>query len=130
MITKNKKQRITSQKKIILDYLKSNKNHPTAEMVYEEVKKKLPQISLGTVYRILNDFTDKKIIQKIPSDIAHFDGDTSSHAHFICEKCNIIFDVFNLCKDCKVLKKKKVKVGKIEKYQIYFHGKCQKCSKN
>ena len=130
MITKNKKQRITSQKKIILDYLKSNKNHPTAEMVYEEVKKKLPQISLGTVYRILNDFTDKKIIQKIPSDIAHFDGDTSSHTHFICEKCNIIFDVFNLCKDCKVLKKKKLKVGKIEKYQIYFHGKCQKCSKN
>jgi Fe2+ or Zn2+ uptake regulation protein len=129
MITKNKTERITNQKKVILDYLKSVKIHPDAEKVYFEVKKKLPRISLGTVYRILNNLSEKKEIRKIPAEISRFDGDISSHAHYICEKCHAVFDIFNICKDCRILKNKKTKVGKIENYQIYFYGICKKCSK-
>ena len=122
-------EKTTSQKKIIIDYLKNIKTHPCAEEVYFKVKKKLPQISMGTVYRILNGFAERGVVRKIPLNISRFDGDVSSHAHFVCEKCNIIFDIFGLCKDCNVLKKKKIKVGKIENYQIYFYGVCKKCSK-
>jgi len=122
-------ERFTNQKKAILDYLKSVKTHPTAEKVYFEVRKKLPQISLGTVYRILNNLSEKKEIRTIPAEISHFDADTSSHAHYICKKCNQVFDIFNACKDCSILKDKKTKVGKVENYQIYFYGTCKKCSK-
>ena len=50
---------MTSQKSFIFDYLKSVKSHPSAEVVYREVKKKLPNISQGTVYRVLNNFKAK-----------------------------------------------------------------------
>ena len=130
MIINNKKERLTNQKKLILDYLRSVKTHPTAETIYSEVKKSLPQISLGTVYRILNNFSEKRVIQKIPEETSRFDGDISSHAHFICKKCGLVSDIFNLCNNCNILNKKKLKVGKIENYQIYFYGNCKKCSKN
>src|SRR3989344_8944130 len=104
---------ITNQRKIILDYLKGVDTHPSAEIIYGEVKKKLPQISRGTVYRNLKNLKRKREIQEISAGIAHFDSDSSSHAHFICKKCNRIFDIFNICKECGVLKRKKTKVGRI-----------------
>lgn len=120
-------ERITSQKETILEYLKGVKIHPSAETVYDEVKKKLPRISRGTVYRNLKNLQKKGAIQEIPVGIAHFDADISSHAHFICLACHEIFDVFDVCKECRVLKRKKTKVGKINKYQISFYGHCKKC---
>ena len=123
-------ERLTSQKQIILDYLMGVKTHPTAEMVYSAVRKKLPRISQGTVYRILNNFVNKKKAQVISSKgISHFDGDTSYHAHFICENCDKVFDIFDICPQCDILKKKKTKVGKINHYKIYFYGNCNKCKK-
>ena len=123
-------ERLTSQKKIILDYLKSVKTHPSAEKVYLAVKKKLPRISQGTVYRILNNLKGRDKAQVIPvKGIAHFDGDTSLHAHFICQKCDKIFDIFNICSKCNILEKKRLKVGKIKDYKIYFYGICKKCKK-
>ena len=63
MIKKEKRERITSQKKLILDYLKSVKCHPSAGKVFFEVQKKLPRISRGTVYRILKNLKGKREIQ-------------------------------------------------------------------
>lgn len=123
-------ERLTSQKQIILDYLKSVKIHPTVEVVYSAVRKKLPRISQGTVYRILNNFKDKGGAQVISvKGISHFDGDTSSHAHFVCEECDKVFDVFDVCSLCDVLNKKRLKVGKINHFKINFYGICNKCKK-
>ena len=121
----NKIERLTSQKKIILDYLKADKTHPTAQGVYLAIKKKLPRISLGTVYRILEGFNGKNQVQKIFSEVSHYDGDLSLHSHFICEKCQKIFDIF----DEFNIKNKKIKVGKIKKYQVYIYGVCKNCQK-
>lgn len=123
-----KKERMTAQKSFVLDYLKGVKTHPTAEIVYEEVKKKLPNISQGTVYRVLNNFKRKGEVQTIDTkDIIHFDADISDHAHFICEKCNKVYDVIDECSKCGILRNKKTKVGKINKYKINFYGKCKQC---
>jgi len=123
----NKKERLTRQKRIILDYLKSVKTHPTAEEVYLAVKKQLPKISRGTVYRILNDLSAKLKVQKISTQVSRFDGDTSFHVHFVCKRCGLVFDIFEKME--QFLKRKKTKVGKIENYQVYFYGICKKCSK-
>lgn len=127
---KNKTERTTAQKSFIFDYLRGVKTHPTAEVVYKEVRKKLPTISQGTVYRVLNNFKDKGEIQTIETkDNVHFDADISDHAHFICEKCGKVYDIFDECSKCGILKKKKTKVGKINKYQIKFYGICTKCKR-
>ena len=128
MTTKEKKERMTAQKSFIFGYLKSVKSHPTAEMVYEEVRKKLPTISQGTVYRVLNNFKDKGEVLAIDTkDNVHFDADISDHAHFICEKCGDVFDVIDECSECGLLKNKKTKVGSINSYRINFYGICKKC---
>ncbi len=126
MIT-NKKERLTNQKRIILDYLKSTKCHPCAEEVYFFVQKKLPQISQGTVYRILNNLKEKgEILEILSGGKSRYDGDTSLHGHFFCQKCGRVFDVFE---KCKILRCKKLKVGIVKNYQIYFYGICNKCKK-
>lgn len=127
-------ERLTSQKKIIKDYLLNTKTHPSAEEVYKGVKKKLPRISRGTVYRILNGFKVAGKIQEIPTRISRYDGDTSLHVHFVCEECQRVFDVkdpfiVNFRKECPVLRRKKIKVGKINNHQSYFYGICNKCQK-
>jgi len=120
---------ITSQRKIISDYLKNVTSHPSAEEIYLEVKKKLPRISKGTVYRNLNVLKERGEIQNIFASESHYDGDISSHAHYICQKCGMIFDIFEDCRNCKILKHKRTKVGKINQYQINFYGYCKHCQK-
>jgi len=117
-------ERLTCQKQIILDYLKSVHTHPSAEAVYKEVKKKLPRISRATVYRILNNLKNKGKVQEICADVSHYDGEVSMHAHFICNNCQKIFDVPG---QCNLIKKTKTKIGKINKCQIFFYGICKKC---
>lgn len=122
------RERNTAQKSFILNYLKSVKSHPSAEVVYKEVKKKLPNISQGTVYRVLNNLKEKRQIISIDTkDVVHFDADTSDHAHFICEYCGNVHDVVDECAGCGILKDKKIKVGKINHYRINFYGICRDC---
>ena len=124
------KERMTAQKSFVFGYLKSVKTHPSAEIVYKEVRKKLPNISQGTVYRVLNNFKDKGEIQVIEAkDVTHFDADISDHAHFICESCGNVFDVISECSECGLLKNKKTKVGLIKNYTINFYGNCKNCRK-
>ncbi len=122
-------ERQTYQKKVVLELLKSTAAHPSAEQLYKQAKRKMPNISKGTVYRILNNFSQKGEIQELPSSTSRYDGDNSSHAHFICKQCGKIFDVFEGCRNCSTLKTKKIKVGNINYYQIYFYGKCKNCEK-
>ena len=127
-MNKVKQQRNTAQKTFIYNYLKGVKCHPSAEVVYKEVKKKLPSISQGTVYRVLNNFKEKGDIISIDTkDTVHFDADISDHAHFICEKCQNVYDVIDECSKCGILKNRKTKVGKINHYKINFYGICKNC---
>ena len=118
-------QRNTSQKQIIKEYLCKVKTHPSAEEVYLAVQKKLPTISKATVYRILKGFKENGLVHEIISDVSHFDGDTSVHSHFICNKCKKIFDVFDSYENFKY--KNNIEAGEVDNYQIYFYGICNKC---
>jgi Fe2+ or Zn2+ uptake regulation protein len=120
----NKQIRFTNQKMAIWEYLKSVKTHPPAEEIYNQVRKALPRITLATVYRNLKEMSQQGIIQEIPDKVLRYDGDISLHAHFICEECGKIYDVFG---KCGLIKPASSKVGKIKKHQIYFYGICKKC---
>ena len=85
----------SKQRDIILNTLKENVVHPSAEYLYNKVHEIEPSISKGTLYRNLNQLAEKGIIKKIdglePS--AHFDHNTHEHYHFICENCKKVYDI-------------------------------------
>lgn len=120
-------ERLTNQKQIILNYLQHTKSHPSAEEVFHAVKKKLPRISLGTVYRNLDSFVKKNKIEEISGETKRFDADLSHHHHFVCKKCHHIFDLNNLKTDLNHLKDKTKSVGTFDNYKIFIYGICKKC---
>lgn len=123
--------RLTSQRRIILDYLRSVYTHPTAEVIYKEVKKKLPQISFGTVYRNLNFLENHNFILSLKSadDYTHYDGNPADHCHFICMKCGQVYDL----EDKKFKRQhtycKKTSSGEICYCRTNYYGICKNCKK-
>ena len=83
------------QREVILDTLKSNVVHPTAEYLYAVLKEKEPNISLATLYRNLNQLADNGVIKKIDGleTSSHFDHNIHEHYHMICDKCRRVLDV-------------------------------------
>jgi len=91
-----KKTRNTRQRAVILDILKESHAHPTAETIYREARRVLPNISLGTVYRNLNFLRDQRAVLEIrPSEggSSRFDAADTPHAHFHCVHCNALLDI-------------------------------------
>ena len=72
-----------------------NQQHSTADSVYEEVKKEIPGVALGTVYRNLSQFTENGVIRRVFRSNApdFFDGNTAPHDHIICINCGEISDI-------------------------------------
>ncbi len=91
---KHSNLRMTRQRKVILEELCKVKTHPSADEVYEMVRKRLPRISLGTVYRNLEILSESGDIQKLEPgcSLKRFDGDTSAHCHIRCVRCDRIAD--------------------------------------
>lgn len=87
--------RFTKQRRVILEELRRTTSHPTADEVYEMVRRRLPNISLGTVYRNLEVLSESGLILKLDlSDTRrHFDGITENHYHFRCVRCGQVDDV-------------------------------------
>ena len=85
----------SKQREIILRILKENPIHPTADTLYDLVRDELPNVSLATVYRNLNQLAEIGMIRKICAldDKVHFDHNLESHYHFICIKCKKVYDV-------------------------------------
>lgn len=83
------------QRELVLRALRENIVHPTADYIHTILKKELPSISLATVYRNLNLLADCGEILKINGldGAVHFDYNTHKHYHFICTKCNKVYDV-------------------------------------
>lgn len=119
----------SKQRELILEALKENVIHPTAENLYDIMQKEHPDVSKATLYRNLNQLTEAGIIKKIDGleAPAHFDHNTFLHYHFICEKCCKVWDVsddvaFN------VVKKTEEETGfKITSHEIVFRGLCKTC---
>jgi Fe2+ or Zn2+ uptake regulation protein len=123
-----KKNRMTNQRLRILEYLKKVKTHPTAERVYKEVVKQLPNITLATVYRNLNHLAEQGEINRFEINCtSHFDGDMSFHQHCICKKCGRINDLFEPKITQDTIKKVKLNDFEPEGINILIYGICRKC---
>jgi Fur family ferric uptake transcriptional regulator/Fur family peroxide stress response transcriptional regulator len=126
-----KKMRMTKQKKIILDILQNTKCHPTADWIYQEARKILPEISLGTVYRNLRILKEQgKILElNYGSTFSRYDGNSSNHYHFVCQKCGKVFDVDMDRIDYIENEVNKKLDAVVINHRLEFYGICKDCKK-
>ncbi len=118
------------QREAIVSNLRSRKDHPTADMVYREIRNEFPQISLGTVYRNLSLLVDIGEIRKITTGTGaeHYDGDIRPHNHFICRSCGKVTDMNDFIDSDKIRKLASENFdGQIEECSIQFYGICGEC---
>ncbi len=117
------------QREIILQALKDNAVHPDAEYIHSVLEKEYGSVSVATLYRNLNQLVENRIIKRIdglevPS---HYDHNTHKHFHFMCEKCNKIYDVSSNVAPDVVHKAEEETGAKITGYDIVFRGICNDC---
>jgi len=86
--------KVTPQRLAICEYVLSSKDHPTTDMVYEEVKRRYPTLSLATVYQTLHLLADIGLLQELElSDrVSRYDPNTSPHINIICKNCRRVED--------------------------------------
>lgn len=125
----NQKYRMTNQRQVILEEIQKVNTHPTADEVYEMVRKRLPRISLGTVYRNLEILSTSGIIQKIGpiSTQMRFDGITKNHYHLRCVYCGKVEDapIETVDKLENAIREKSDYI--IIGHKLEFIGICPKC---
>ncbi len=113
----------------ICEVLHEKRDHPTADMVYERVREKYPEISLATVYRNLAQLCAEGELIKIGADgKERYDIDTSLHTHFFCEDCGDVYDIFSPLHIAGLANAEGELGCKIETSQITFRGRCRMCS--
>lgn len=121
--------RYSEQREKILEAVKSCCDHPTAEVIYSRVKKHVPDISMGTVYRNLRLLSDLGMVDTLETTdkSLHYDGNTDEHIHFVCIECNKIIDIRERANIPEPLKEEGYHVTGC-KHIIY--GLCPACRKN
>lgn len=89
------RRRQTKQRSMILDELRARTDHPTADDLYADLRKEMPTISLGTVYRNLDVLSAEGLIRVIstPGQPRRFDGNVGPHDHVRCVVCGKFFDL-------------------------------------
>ena len=121
--------RKSKQREAILRVVKGTTSHPTADWVYEQVRREIPSVSLGTVYRNLNLLQREGEILELDfgNTLSRFDGNTWNHYHFRCEGCGRIFDVAEPV-DREIDKRVARKTGfKVSYHRLEFRGLCKDC---
>ncbi len=128
----NNKLRMTQQRRVILEELRKENIHPTADQLYELVRKRLPRISLGTVYRNLEILTSLGEIQtlEVSGSQKRYDGVPQKHYHIRCVNCDRVDDApiapLNRLED----ELYGATVYTIMGHRLEFLGLCPACSQN
>ena len=117
------------QREAILACVLKHHDHPTADIIYQEVRQSYPKISLGTVYRNLSLLTELGQIRKITcgDNADHFDGFTRPHAHFYCACCHHLSDLPSNMTATLQLTIPDSFHGQITEQSILLAGLCEAC---
>jgi len=117
--------RASSARVLILLTLRKKKNHPSAQTVFNDLRKMLPGLSKTSVYNTMKVLREANLIREVPIEDGElrYDAATKTHGHFKCEKCGSIYDF-----EMKPLSKVKGLEGfKIIKQERLVYGLCPKC---
>lgn len=121
---------VTYQRLAIYQALYYSKEHPSAEIIHQQIKKKFPMISLGTVYKTLEKFYEVGLIKKVSplTEVNRYDATLDPHYHLVCLRCQRIQD----CQDFSFRPQLYLaeKSGfKVISHEVLFQGYCSECVK-
>ncbi len=120
-------ERKSKQRDAIIAELRSRYDHPTAMELYLAVREKIPNLSLGTLYRNLAQLEECGEIIKIPDGAQdRFDGNALPHTHFKCKACGNVYDVYSNTQHS--FDYKDDNIGKIDGYTLMLFGICKQCN--
>jgi Fur family peroxide stress response transcriptional regulator len=114
---------------MILNLIRSTDTHPTADWLYGQLKRKIPSLSLGTVYRNLNILSEQGLVQKIASGSTfdRFEANAAPHYHLICEICGKVED-FKMDSYREINDRaNRLTKFKVDRHRIDFFGICPEC---
>lgn len=119
----------SKQRDSIKEFLATRKDHPTADVVYMNVRQSFPNISLGTVYRNLTLLADIGEIARlrVGDGVDHFDYDTNPHYHFVCSECGDVTDLNTPVTNQIIKDVQETFEGEVKGQVTYFYGRCSNC---
>lgn len=126
---KSKGFKLTPQRLAILKFLEGNTSHPTADEIFNQLKKNYPTVSFATVYNTLEFLREKGEVMEITIDWdkKHYDPNTTPHHHIICIKCKTIGDIFEDYSKALSLPEYIVNEFQPMGNHVNFYGICKKC---
>ncbi|MFQ5479717.1 MAG: Fur family transcriptional regulator [Thermodesulfobacteriota bacterium] len=121
--------KLTPQRLAILEYLEGNKNHPSAEDIFSDLKKANPTLSFATVYNTVQALISRGDLCELNIDPErrHFDPDASPHHHIRCTSCGRIDDVMADYSDALKLPEEITKDFDVNANHVDFFGVCDNC---
>ena len=114
----------------ILAYLQQTTAHPSAEMIFTDLKPQIPDLSMGTVYRNLTLFKQQGLVSSVAtvSGVERFDGNIKPHVHFVCTDCGRITDLHQMQIPGELSETAaKLAGARVTQCQITFQGQCGAC---
>lgn len=122
------KYKRSKQRERMLGLLGQTEIHPTADWLYQKLKKEFPSLSMGTVYRNLTILVEQQLIRKLPFGSTHdrYEVNRNPHYHLVCEKCVRVED-FNMPQYTEINDQaQKMSSFNISRHRIDFFGLCKK----
>ena len=118
----------TRQRELILEFLRASEEHPTAAQTHSALLRRMPNLSLGTVYRNLQVLVSEGLVDELPSaGGARYDGNPKLHHHFICEACGAIDDLHLQAPPSLAQKLRRARGRTASRVRIDFFGLCEAC---
>ena len=123
--------RVTNQRRVIFRTVASSREHPSAETVFLQVRKTLPNVSLDTVYRTLASLEQMGLVFRMGlASKARFDADLKEHYHFVCMECGEVYDAFPPQDEHLTVPDALKALGDIKNVNLQTSGVCTHCRKN
>lgn len=122
--------RRSAKRDAMLALLRSVDCHPSADWVFRRLQAQFPDLSLGTVYRNLNQLCEQGAVRRVGAvnGQERYDGDTSPHAHFVCNRCGAVLDLPGLPPGEDYLELVSVQYGfQPEGCEFMVRGLCKDC---
>ena len=123
---------MTVQRRAVLEVLASTDEHPTVDEVHAEVRRRFPEVSRSTVYRILESFAEAGLVRKVfhPGRTLRYDSRTDRHHHFTCTACERVIDISDPRLDRLPVPEALTRSGafSVQDYSVQFFGLCPECA--
>ncbi len=121
--------KVTPQRLEVFRQLAGSGDHPDAEAVHKAVRRKMPTVSLDTVYRTLWLLVDLGLVTTLGPgrERTRFDANLTPHHHFVCTKCGLTRDFYSREFDSLRTPPELARLGKVEKVQVQARGICRRC---